>query len=188
MMSESPFIDFPILTTEHLILRSITPSDAPALFRILSNPQGMVHHAHAPYQSLDAVQRLIQYTREYYEEGEGLWWGVQHKNAPTLIGMCAFFPFSFGYALAQLSGEFDADMLGTNLILEAVQSVVDYGFQRLEMHRIEAITDDTNRRFKDVLLNLGFQYEANLRERLHIDGKFYDEHYYGLLKTDWEQQ
>ena len=40
-------------------------------------------------------------------------------------------------------------------------------------------------RSKGLLLKLGFVYEGNLRQRFVFQGRFEDEHYFGLLKDEW---
>ena len=51
--------------------------------------------------------------------------------------------------------------------------------------RTEAIIDIANEGSKGLLLKLGFTYEGNLRQRYPLSGQFLDEHYFGLLKHEW---
>jgi len=53
------------------------------------------------------------------------------------------------------------------------------------LHRIEAVTDDINERSKGLLRKLGFTHEGTLRLRFYFRGRFWDEHYFGLLKDEW---
>jgi ribosomal-protein-alanine N-acetyltransferase len=69
---------------------------------------------------------------------------------------------------------------------EALSAILTYGFTEMELHRIEAIIDVANERSKGVLLKLGFQYEGNLRQRYLFRGGFEDEHYFGLLRDEWQ--
>jgi ribosomal-protein-alanine N-acetyltransferase len=64
-------------------------------------------------------------------------------------------------------------------------SVLTYGFTELELHRVEAVIDIANERSKGLLLKLGFTYEGNLRQRYSFRDRFFDEHYFGLLKPEW---
>ena len=66
-------------------------------------------------------------------------------------------------------------------------SFLTYGFNELELHRVEAIIDIANERSKGLLLKLGFTYEGNLRQRSFFRGHFEDEHYFGLLKGEWHE-
>jgi ribosomal-protein-alanine N-acetyltransferase len=75
---------------------------------------------------------------------------------------------------------------GRGVMREAMSAVLSYGFTTLELHRIEAIIDIQNVRSKTLLEKLGFTYEGNLRQRYYMDGRFEDEHYFGLLKHEWQ--
>ena len=56
----------------------------------------------------------------------------------------------------------------------------------MNLHRIEANIDIANERSRKLLLKLGFSYEGNLRQRYVNNGRFEDEHYFGLLTHEWK--
>ncbi len=70
-------------------------------------------------------------------------------------------------------------------MFEAMSAILSYGFDFLEVHRVEAIIDMANEQSKGLLLKLGFTYEGNLRQRYLFRNRFEDEHYFGLLKDEW---
>ncbi len=70
------------------------------------------------------------------------------------------------------------------MMSEAMSSILTYGFAELGLHRVEAIIDIANERSKSLLLKLGFTYEGNLRQRYSFQGRFEDQHYFGLLKRE----
>ena len=49
----------------------------------------------------------------------------------------------------------------------------------------EEVTDDINEHSKCLLRKLGFTHEGTLRLRFYFRGRFWDEHYFGLLKDEW---
>lgn len=69
---------------------------------------------------------------------------------------------------------------------EAASAVVTYGFADLSLHRIEAIIDIANERSQRLLLKLGFTYDGFLRQRYYLAGRFEDEHFFSLLKDEWQ--
>ncbi|MGZ3715222.1 MAG: GNAT family N-acetyltransferase [Ktedonobacterales bacterium] len=44
-----------------------------------------------------------------------------------------------------------------------------------------------NEQSKGLLLKLGFIYEGNVRQRYYLQGRFEDEHYFGLLREEWRE-
>ena len=71
---------------------------------------------------------------------------------------------------------------------EAMSAILTFGFSELGLHRVEAVIDIANERSKNLLLKLGFTYEGILRQRFPFRGQFLDEHFFGLLKDEWQGQ
>jgi ribosomal-protein-alanine N-acetyltransferase len=63
---------------------------------------------------------------------------------------------------------------GRGFASEAVRAVVDYGFERLNLHRIGANYRPTNERSGALLRRLGFVVEGYARDYLFNDGVWHD--------------
>jgi RimJ/RimL family protein N-acetyltransferase len=66
-----------------------------------------------------------------------------------------------------------------------VAAVVAFGFETLNLHRIEADVDPRNERSLRLLERLGFRREGHLRERYCINGERQDAVMMGLLRAEW---
>jgi RimJ/RimL family protein N-acetyltransferase len=71
---------------------------------------------------------------------------------------------------------------------EAVSEVLQYGFNELELNRIEAKVDTRNTKSIRLLERMGFKREGFLRQRHYYGGTYQNELYYGLLRSDWEKK
>jgi RimJ/RimL family protein N-acetyltransferase len=71
---------------------------------------------------------------------------------------------------------------------EALQTLLTYAFEVLELRRLEADVDPRNAASIRTLERLGFKREGFLRERWHVDGEIQDALFYGLLKREWISQ
>ena len=71
-------------------------------------------------------------------------------------------------------------------IFPALQAMIRFGFERMEMHRIEAQVEPPNEASKAVLRRLGFKEEGVARERGHWHGVYHDLAQFGLLQSDFE--
>ena len=69
---------------------------------------------------------------------------------------------------------------------ETLKAVLNYAFDVLNLHRIEADVDPRNDASVRTLERLGFQREGYLRERWQVNGEIQDAFFYGLLRPDWE--
>jgi RimJ/RimL family protein N-acetyltransferase len=69
---------------------------------------------------------------------------------------------------------------------EALVPLVDYGFEHLDLNRIEAVINPVNTASARVLGRLGFQHEGTQRERYVERGETSDGGLYGLLRREWQ--
>ncbi|HEU0027457.1 MAG TPA: GNAT family N-acetyltransferase [Ktedonobacterales bacterium] len=185
MAIDRAFTEFPVLTTERLLLRRFQPDDAEALFAILSDEDAMRFTGHGAAHSLDDARERIRQIDARYARREAIHWAVTLQGADRVIGSCSLHRIDEGHHHAETGYELHRAYWGRGIMPEAVSATLGYGFTDLGMHRIEAIIDDQNAQSKRLLLKLGFTYEGNLRQRYLHHGRFEDEYYYGLLKDEW---
>jgi ribosomal-protein-alanine N-acetyltransferase len=67
----------------------------------------------------------------------------------------------------------------------ALPLVLDFAFERLRLHRVEAACLPTNMPSRALLLHTGFQQEGYARNYLLIDGKWQDHLLFAVLREDW---
>ena len=67
---------------------------------------------------------------------------------------------------------------------ETMSTIVEFGFNELNLHSIEANINPSNNPSRKLLLNSGFKKEAYFRENYFHDGKYLDSEIYSLLAKD----
>jgi [ribosomal protein S5]-alanine N-acetyltransferase len=67
----------------------------------------------------------------------------------------------------------------------ALPLVLDFAFERLRLHRVEAACLPTNAPSRSLLMRTGFQQEGYARHYLLIDGKWQDHLLFAILREDW---
>ena len=67
----------------------------------------------------------------------------------------------------------------------ALPQVLDFAFDRLRLHRVEAACLPTNVPSRALLVRTGFQQEGYARDYLLIDGKWQDHLLFAILRKDW---
>jgi ribosomal-protein-alanine N-acetyltransferase len=65
--------------------------------------------------------------------------------------------------------------------------LISFGFEEMELNRIEATTHTENQRSQHVLEKLGFKKEGILREYYCQDGLYNDQVQFALLRRDRQQ-
>jgi ribosomal-protein-alanine N-acetyltransferase len=181
------FSPFPELTTERLILRQIRPNDAADVFRFRSDADVMRYIPRPIAQTLDDIYPFIAMIEDFILKGERINWGICLKSTQQLIGIIGFvhikpehFRGEVGYVLAK---EFHRQ----GIMREALNSVLQYGFEALQFHSIEAIVDADNTASSALLLDAGFRQEAYFREDFYQHTSFRNSVHYGMLAKEFKQ-
>jgi len=179
------FTTFPVLNTPRLTLRQLLSSDAEAVFQIRGDYEVTKYNTGKAYTSIQEASELIAAIESSYQERSEIRWGITRKGHSEVIGMCGYNYWnrydrrgSVGYDLARA-------YWGQGIMSEAVRAVVEFGFNHMELNRIEADADARNPASARVLEKIGFQREGLQREQFYDSGAFYDLVLFGLLKRDY---
>ena len=71
------------------------------------------------------------------------------------------------------------------MMTAALPLVLDFAFDRLRLHRVEAACLPINVPSRALLVRTGFQQEGYARNYLLIDGKWQDHLLFAILREDW---
>jgi ribosomal-protein-alanine N-acetyltransferase len=72
-------------------------------------------------------------------------------------------------------------------MFEAVQRIMQYGFEEMELNRIEACIGPANAASLALIKKLGFTQEGYLRQHYNKEGELQDSVLFALLKQDWKK-
>jgi ribosomal-protein-alanine N-acetyltransferase len=177
---------FPQLETGRLILRKIVPTDADDLFRIFSDPEVVRYWSCRPYTSVEQARRLIEDMAEAVHCGTGIQWAITLRNDERLIGKCGYNEWRKRHRRGDISYIVAREHWGKGIVSEALRAVLDYGFDHVNLHSVEAGVTPGNDASTRMLERLGFRLEGHLRESFWADDMFVDSLIYSLLRMDWE--
>ena len=142
------------LRSARLMLRRFTPADLPLLVQLNSDPQVMrwLGGVMRPEQTADMLQTRIL---DYYEQNPGLGvWATMLRDSGECIGF---------HLLNNIQGETQIQVgyrlfprrWGRGYATEMTSALLDYGYRRLGLERIAAITALENQASQRVLLKAG---------------------------------
>ena len=86
------------------------------------------------------------------------------KSNQDFVGSCWLDILDVGNSRASLGYFFDQAVWGQGLATEAVQTLLKFGFETLQLHRIEASCDADHGATRRVLEKAGLKHEARLRQ------------------------
>lgn len=174
-----------VLDTQRLQLRLVRESDAADLFAIFSDPLVTRYLSHPAWTHIGNAHELIARTAAAAGAGTYLYLGVERKSDGKLIGECSLFNLMAQCRRAEVGYTLAHEAWGKGYIGEALIALLEFGFTRLELNRVEADIDPRNAASARTLERLGFQREGLLRERWIVDGEVSDTALYGLLEREW---
>lgn len=182
-MLQLNFNPFPIIETERLVLRRTTLEDANDYFALRSNAKAMKHICKPLQASVEETKTLICKINEMINFNEGISWAVCFKNQTKMIGSISFHRIEKDHYRAEIGYMLHPDYWKQGIISEAVKAIIDFGFNELKFHSIEAHIDPTNSGSEKVLQKNNFKKEAYFKENYFYNGQFLDTAVYSLVNS-----
>lgn len=180
-MLELNFDPFPTLETERLVLRRTVLDDATDYFALRSNPEAMKYICKPLQTSIEETKDLIYKINEMIAFNDGISWAVCLKNNHKMIGSVSFHKIDKDNYRAELGYMLHPDYWRMGIMSEAVETVVNYGFQKFKFHSIEAHIDPANVGSEKILQKFNFLKEAYFKENYFYNGQFLDTAVFSLL-------
>lgn len=172
---------FPTLHTNRLLLSKTTFDNAEALYLLRKNEDVMRYIDRPRPNNVDDIKALIEKIHSRIESGDGIEWGITHKETNTYIGTISFHRLIKEDYRAEIGYLMDPAFHGRGLMQEAVNAVLQYGFNKMNLHSVEAHVSPENIASQKLLERCGFVKEAHFKQNHFWNGKFYDTIVYGLV-------
>ena len=176
---------FPEFESERLKYVELTEQHADDLFEIYADPEAMKYWDSFPHKEIHETIGVIKMLSERTKNGTGMSWGIVLKNnqGKKIIGAIHYNRYSKN-GLGIIGYSLNRHYWNKGIITETIAEITKFGFQTLEIHRIEAHVEPDNRASEKVLLKNGFVKEGVLREREFYKGQHQTMVVYGKLKSD----
>jgi ribosomal-protein-alanine N-acetyltransferase len=163
-----------VLETERLVLRAPRRADAPALLDAWRDADTMRYFGAEP---LARIRDALDQIRDFHEEtatGDGIRWILTRRAKDEYIGDIGFFDHAPEHSRAEVGFILARPYWRQGLMAEALAAVLDYGFEAMRLHRVEALVDPRNGRSLQTLERAGFRREGLLRDYEFERGEFID--------------
>ena len=186
-MLQLNFSPFPLLESERLHFRKLTNEDAPQIIVLRGNPETMKFIPRPLTTTLEEAMAHINIIEEKIVNNEGINWAITVKGNPKFIGLIGHYRISAENHRCEMGYMILPQHQGKGYVSEAIDAVLEYGFNDLQMHSIEAVIDPENKASERVLQKNGFVKEAHILENELHDGKFWDTVIYSILKRNFRK-
>jgi ribosomal-protein-alanine N-acetyltransferase len=177
----SVFDSFPILETRRLLLREFSNEDLGVIFDLRSSDRVGQFIARQPASTIEEAQEVIDKIHRTYAEKQSVSWATVIKATGILAGGFGLYRFDHDNHRAEIGGEMLPAYWGQRLAIEAVDAVLNYGFEVIGLHSIEARIWPENKSVVNLLKFFGFEEEGRFKEALYFNGAYRDWASYSLL-------
>ena len=158
MVAVFDFKKFPRLTTRRLVLREITHEDARDIFAIRSDYEVTKYNSGAPLRFLEEAEDLVSRIISAYNDRRSVRWGITLRDSNHVIGMVGYNYWAREDNRASVGYDLARAYWGNSIMPEALQHVIQFGFEMMYLNRVEADCSVENEASARVLKKLGFQY------------------------------
>ena len=108
------------------------------------------------------------------------------RNSNTAIGGCGLHNWFPDHRRAEIGYHLEHESFRQQgFMKEAIAFVLKYGFEEMDLHRVEALVSPLNVPSLKLVKHFGFQEEGLLKEHYFINDKFEDSLIFGLLKKGY---
>jgi ribosomal-protein-alanine N-acetyltransferase len=174
----------PVLEGRHVILRELRPSDASSLHGLFAMPE-VARFIAPPPATVDAFERFIFRINRQRAAGRHVCFAVTLKDDDRAIGLFQIHETESGFRTAEWGFALGSPFWGTGIFEEGANLMLEFAFNTLGVHRLEARAVVTNGRGGRALQKLGAVQEGVLRKSFFRNGQYLDQVLYGIVQDDW---
>jgi [ribosomal protein S5]-alanine N-acetyltransferase len=180
------FKEIPVLETERLLIRKIELNDVDDLFEVFSDPE-VTHHMtwEVSKTKEETLKNFITVVMERHKKGESVDWSIVHKDSKKVIGNCAFVGWSDQHSKAEIGFVLNKHYWGKGFASEVLKELIRFGFEVIQLNRIEGVCDPDNVGSEKVMQKVGMKFEGLLRKNEYIKGEFRDTKVFSILKEEY---
>lgn len=182
------FNPFPTLETERLTLVRVTEEHTQMLYDMRTLDAVMQYIERPRPKNLEESAELVAKMKGLVDNNEGINWMICLKENGVAIGNIGLFRTMPEHHRAEVGYMMMPDYWGKGLMSEALQAVIQYGFEGMKLHSMEANINPLNDNSAKILERNGFVREACFKENYYWEGEFLDSAIYSLLVSDWKKQ
>lgn len=166
------FVNIPTLQTDRLILRRITKNDINDVYSYARDPEVSKYLLWNPHPSIEFTKLYLKTVDSFYKRAKFYDWGIVCKENGMLIGTCGFSEIDTENDSAEVGYVLNREYWGRGIAAEALKEVIQFGFEVLGLHRIEARYMTQNSRSVRVLEKCGMKFEGELADAIKVKGSF----------------
>jgi RimJ/RimL family protein N-acetyltransferase len=176
----------PVLSNGVLTLRELRVSDAEALLELLTSEE-VSRFISPPPTTVDGFERFIAWAQRERAAGRYICFAVVPEGMDTAIGIFQVRQLDPLFTTAEWGFAIGRAFWGSGVFATAARMTIDFSFEAVGIHRLEARAVVANGRGNGALAKLGAVKEAILRRSFLRNGRHYDQALWSIVREDWRR-
>lgn len=178
-------IKFEIIETDRLKLYKLDEENYPYLFTDFEDEELMKFFGYETEEELATEKDryhdgLTSYRKSF------VWFIIKLKETGKTIGSCGYHTWHTFHSRAEIGYSLLKDEYkGKGYMKETITPIIKYGFENMNLQRIEALVGPDNEPSLKLMQHFGFVKEGHLREHYFKNGKHEDSVAFSLLKSEY---
>ena len=185
MNNSKRILKMPKIETERLILRKIIFEDAQDIFEYAQVPEVTEFLVWDPHQTIQDSIDFIKFAEEKYASDEWIILGIELRENKKLIGTIDLRGWNGVSRCAETGYVISKEYWNKGIITEALQAVIKFSFEELQLNRLEAHCEEENVGSWRVMEKCGMKYEGTLREKVFVKDRYRSMKMYSILKSEY---
>jgi uncharacterized protein len=176
----------PVLSGQGVTLRELRMADAPALLELLSTIE-VARFISPPPTTVDGFERFIAWAKHEQRAGRYACYAVVPEGLDTAIGIFQVRQLEPSFETAEWGFALGKAFWGTSMFAKSARLVLEFAFETVGVHRLEARAAVANGRGNGALAKLGALKEGVLRRSFLRSGEYHDQALWSIVRDDWER-
>jgi RimJ/RimL family protein N-acetyltransferase len=181
----------PVLTGPSLTLRELRAKDAPGLLPQLQSPN-LCRYIASPPSTLANLRTFIRWTHRARRQRRHLAFGVFPAGGADAIGLMQLWKIESDFSVAECGFVLGEDHWGSGAFTGGARLMLEFAFNTLGVHRLEARAASGNARGNAALRKIGALREGLLRDGFKnnrgYDGGYDDHVMWSILAPEWRDR
>lgn len=174
------------IETDRLVLRKFEYSDDDAMLKYwVADEKIQSLYSEPTYETKEAVKELLDKYISSYEKEDYYRWAVIDKETNECIGQIAYFLVDSKNHFAEIEYCIGSAFQCRGYATEATKAVIKYGFEKMNLHKVQICTKTINVPSKRVIEKCGFTYEGTLRDYFYMNGEYVGRLYFSILRNEY---
>lgn len=176
------------IETERLILRRFEYTDDTAMLKYwIADEKIQSLYSEPVYSTKEEVKELLDLYIGSYEKLDYYRWAIIEKDCGECIGQIAYFLVDNKNHFAEIEYCIGSEFQCRGYATEATKAVIAFGFDEINLHKVQICTKTINQPSKRVIEKCGLTYEGTLRDYFYMNGEYVGRHYFSILRSEYEK-